>query len=141
MNVGVGVFVEVGVAVAVPAVAVAVAVLVAVPVALPTMIRTNTSLPKKVPLAVDIRQFPCTGPVLMGAVMGMESSTSAPGLTGFPKTRVVPPMASPLVKTNLKPASQVQLPVFLTRHVFIKDWPGSMAVLSWMVTSAVRTSP
>ena len=133
--------VAVGVGVSV-AVAAAVAVAVAVPVAPPRTMMTYCSSPKKVPLAVDMRQFPRTAPVLfVGAVMATESSISVPGLTAAPKTRVVPLMTSPLVKANLKPASQVQLPVFLTRQVLVKVWPGVMGVLSGMVTSRTPVRP
>ena len=131
VSIGVGVSVEVGdstevgvvvdVAVAVLTVPVGVAVLVAVAVASPRMISTNCSSPKNIPVRVDMAQFPRTAPVLFaGAVMAMESSISEPGLTALSKTRVGPPMASPPVKANMKPTSQVQMPLFLTSQVLVK---------------------
>jgi hypothetical protein len=50
-------------------------------------------------------------------------------------------MASPPVKANLNPASQVQDPVFFTFQVFVKLWPGVTGVSSEIVTSLTNDSP
>ena len=130
-----------GVAVGAAGVAVGAAgVVVAVAVPLRVMMIYSSS-PKKTPVRVDMRQFPRTLPVKAGAVMAMERLDWAPGLTALSNTRVVPPMAFPLVKANLKPAVQGQVPEFLTSQVLVKVWPGTMGVLSGMVTSLIPVRP
>ena len=82
MLVGVGVDVEVDVAVAVAGALVFIAAPdVAVAVEPPTTTITYTSLPKNCPPAVDMRQLLCTFPAVVGAVIAMEISTTAPAAT------------------------------------------------------------
>jgi hypothetical protein len=109
----------VGVIVFVAGVTVPVFVVVTVVVPLPKLMITYNSSPKAVPLAADMRQLPRTEPVLFGAVMGTETSISAPEATLWPRVLEVPPMASPPVEINLKPDSQAQLPELRTFHVLV----------------------
>jgi hypothetical protein len=148
VEVAVTVLVEVAVLVADVAVLVGVTVLVAnvpvlvaVDVTFPRLMRTYNGSPKYGPLAVAMRHVPRIEPVLFGAVMTMERSLSVPGLTDLSKTSVAPPMASPPTKANLKPASQAQVPLFLTCQVLVKVWPGAMRELSGMVTSLMKVRP
>ena len=70
--------------------------------------------------------------------MAMDNSVSVPALTALSSVRVAPPIEFPLVKVNLNPDSQAQVPLFLTRHVLVKVWPGFILVLSGIVTSATK---
>ena len=91
--------------------------------------------PKNVPLGSAILHMPVKVPPVCGAVMGTDNCVWAPESTGLVSVRVVPPIASPPTRLNLKPAVQLQLPRFCTSQVLVKACPGCIDVLSGMVTS------
>ena len=114
--------------------------LVFVAVEPPTTISTYTSSPKYCPPAVCIRQLPRREPVLLGAVIAMEMSTSALAATEDGSVYVAPLICSPPTNANLNPVSHAHEPVFFTFHVFVKVCPGVIGVLSGIVTSPTNRS-
>ena len=55
--------------------------------------------------------------------------------------KVAPLICSPPTNVNLNPASHAHEPAFTTFHVFVKDCPGVIWVLSGMVTSLTKRNP
>src|ERR1051325_3647412 len=104
----------------------------------PTTTTTYTSSPKNCPAAVDIRQFPRTVPALLGAVIATEIFVVALTSTLAGSVHVVPLIASPPVRENLKPPSHGHDPLLVTFHVLVKVCPGVTGVLSGIVTSLTK---
>src|ERR1051326_6482707 len=105
----------------------------------PTTTTTYTSSPKNCPAAVDMRQLPRRVPVLLvGAVIATEIFVVALTSTFAGKVYVVPPIASPPVRANLKPASHGHEPLLVTFQVLVNVCPGVTGVLSGIVTSLTK---
>jgi hypothetical protein len=88
-----------------------------------------------------MRQLLRAVPVDVGAVMGTEISYVAPDATELEIVTSEDPIPTPPVDLNLKPVSQAHDPEFCTFHVFVNASPGSIWVLSGIVTSLTNVSP